>query len=97
MKIDSYTLLGLVFLALAILLKFAVALDTYLLKLFNSLMFSEIFFSYFTEIGNGFICLAIIVPIFSYASIEKCNANSRRDADRQQRFFVCLRGSSSFK
>tara|TARA_B100001989_G_scaffold230449_1_gene188497 strand:- start:6405 stop:7106 length:702 start_codon:yes stop_codon:yes gene_type:complete len=86
MKIDSYTLLGLVFLALAILLKFAVALDIYLLKLFNSLMFSEIFFSYFTEIGNGFICLAIIVPIFSYAS-NRLNLNSIKT---QTLVFTCI-------
>ncbi len=86
MKIDSYTLLGLVFLALAILLKFAVALDIYLLKLFNSLMFSEIFFSYFTEIGNGIICLAIIVPIFSYAS-NRLNLNSIKT---QTLVFTCI-------
>ena len=86
MKIDSYTLLGLVFLALAILLKFSVALDTYLLKFFNSLMFSEIFFSYFTEIGNGFICLAIIVPIFSYSS-NKLNLNSIKT---QTLVFTCI-------
>ena len=29
-------------------------------------MIDKTFFSYFTEIGNGLICLAIIVPILSY-------------------------------
>lgn len=86
MKINTYTLLGLVFLALAMLLKFLVALDIYLLKFFNSFLFSEIFFSYFTEIGNGLICIAIIVPVLSFAS----NKSNLKTVKPQTLVFTCI-------
>mgnify|MGYP001204497987 FL=1 len=86
MKIDYFTLVGLVFLALAMLLKLMVPLDIYLLKFFNSAMFSKSFFKYFTEIGNGLICLAIIVPILSYAS-QNSNLTSIKT---QTLVFTCI-------
>ena len=43
MKIDYFTLVGLAFLALALLLKLMIPLDIYLLKFFNSAMFSKFF------------------------------------------------------
>tara|TARA_B100000886_G_scaffold133091_1_gene89791 strand:+ start:2082 stop:2786 length:705 start_codon:yes stop_codon:yes gene_type:complete len=75
MKMDSYTFLGSAFLTLSLLLKLMAPLDVYILKSLNSLMFSEFFFSCFTEIGNGLICLAVIAPILSYVS-HKSNLNS---------------------
>ena len=33
-------------------------------------MFNEVFFSYFTELGNGLICLAIIIPVLSLLSFK---------------------------
>ena len=75
MKTDSYIFLGSAFLVLSLFLKLMTPLDIYILKFLNSLMFSEFFFSYFTEIGNGLICLAIIAPILSYVS-HKSNLNS---------------------
>ena len=86
MKIDYFTLVGLAFLALALLLKLMIPLDIYLLKFFNSAMFSKFFFKYFTEIGNGLICLAIIVPILSYAS-KNSNLNSVKT---QTLVFTCI-------
>ena len=56
MRLNNYTLLSLIFLALSLMMKSIPLLDIEMLKFFNSLMFSEAFFSYFTEIGNGLIC-----------------------------------------
>ena len=70
MKIDSYLSLGLIFLALAFFLKLLFPFDVYILKSFNSAMFSELFFKNFTEIGNGLICLAVIVPVLSLSLIH---------------------------
>ena len=83
---DSYTFFGSAFLALSLLLKFMTPLDIYILKFLNSLMFSEFFFSYFTEIGNGLICLAIISPILSYVS-HKSNLNGIKI---QTLIFTCI-------
>jgi membrane-associated phospholipid phosphatase len=38
-------------------------------------MFNEIFFSYFTELGNGLVCLAIVIPLLSLISY-KTNLNN---------------------
>ena len=70
MKVNHYTLLSLIFLALALVMKSIPILDIKVLKFFNALMFDETFFRYFTEIGNGLICLAIIVPLLSLISYK---------------------------
>ena len=70
MTINNYSLLSLIFFALALLLKSVPAFDIWLLKALNSLMFSEVFFSYFTELGNGLICLAIVIPALSFLSFK---------------------------
>ena len=86
MKMNSYIFLGSAFLVLSLFLKLITPLDIYLLKFLNSLMFSEFFFSYFTEIGNGLICLAVIAPILSYVS-HKSNLNSIKI---QTLVFTCI-------
>ena len=86
MKTDSYIFLGSAFLVLSLFLKLMTPLDICILKFLNSLMFSEFFFSYFTEIGNGLICLAIIAPILSYVS-HKSNLNSVKI---QTLVFTCI-------
>ena len=63
-------MLSLIFLALALVMKSIPPLDIKVLKFFNALMFDETFFRYFTEIGNGLICLAIIVPLLSLISYK---------------------------
>ena len=68
MKVNHYTLLSLVFLALSLLMKSIPLLDIKVLKFFNTLMIDKTFFSFFTEIGNGLICLAITVPLLSLIS-----------------------------
>ena len=68
MKFNHYTLLSLIFLALSLTMKSIPQLDIQLLKFFNTLMFNKTFFSYFTEIGNGLVCLAITVPLLSIVS-----------------------------
>ena len=75
MTINNYSLLSLIFFALALLVKSVPAIDVVSLKILNSLMFNEIFFSYFTEIGNGLICLALIIPLLSFLSF-KSNLNN---------------------
>ena len=70
MTINNYSLLSLIFFALALLLKSVPAFDIWLLKALNSLMYSEVFFSYFTELGNGLICLAIVIPALSFLSFK---------------------------
>lgn len=68
MKVNPYILLSLIFLALSLMMKSIPQLDIQLLKFFNTLMFNKMFFSYFTEIGNGLVCLAITVPLLSIIS-----------------------------
>lgn len=75
MTINNYSLLSLIFFALALLVKSVPAIDIGSLKILNSLMFNESFFSYFTEIGNGLICLAILIPLLSLIS-HKTNLNN---------------------
>lgn len=75
MTINNYSLLSLIFFALALLVKSVPAIDIGSLKILNSLMFNEIFFSYFTELGNGLICLAILIPLLSLIS-HKTNLNN---------------------
>ena len=75
MTINNYSILSLIFFALALLVKSVPAIDIGSLKILNSLMFNEIFFSYFTEIGNGLICLAILIPLLSLIS-HKTNLNN---------------------
>lgn len=75
MTINNYSLLSLIFFALALLVKSVPAIDIGSLKILNSLMFNEIFFSYFTELGNGLICLAILIPLLSFIS-HKTNLNN---------------------
>ena len=75
MTINNYSLLSLIFFALALLVKSVPAIDIGSLKILNSLMFNEIFFSYFTELGNGLICLAILIPFLSFIS-HKTNLNN---------------------
>lgn len=70
MTINNYSLLSLIFFALALMVKSVPAIDIWSLKALNSLMFSEVFFSYFTELGNGLICLAIIIPALSFLSFK---------------------------
>ena len=55
-------------LALGLVLKYFPAIDMYFLRALNSLMFHEVFLSYFTELGNGFICLSIVIPLLSFSS-----------------------------
>ena len=68
MKVNPYILLSLIFLALSLTMKSIPQLDIQVLKFFNTLMFNKTFFSYFTEIGNGLVCLAITVPLLSMVS-----------------------------
>ena len=68
MKVNPYILLSLIFLALSLTMKSIPYLDIQVLKFFNTLMFNKTFFSYFTEIGNGLVCLAITVPLLSIVS-----------------------------
>ena len=68
MKVNPYILLSLIFLALSLTMKSIPQLDIQVLKFFNTLMFNKTFFSYFTEIGNGLVCLAITVPLLSIVS-----------------------------
>jgi membrane-associated phospholipid phosphatase len=75
MTINNYSILSLIFFALALLVKSVPAIDIGSLKILNSLMFNEIFFSYFTELGNGLICLAILIPLLSLIS-HKTNLNN---------------------
>ena len=75
MTINNYSLLSLIFFALALLVKSVPAIDIGSLKILNSLMFNEIFFLYFTELGNGLICLAILIPLLSFIS-HKTNLNN---------------------
>ena len=70
MKVNPYILLSLIFLALSLTMKSIPQLDIQLLKFFNTLMFNKTFFSYFTEIGNGLVCLAITVPLLSIVSYK---------------------------
>ncbi len=42
--------------------------DYFLLHFFNSNFYNEEFFKYFTEIGNGYIVAAFVIPAMSYAS-----------------------------
>jgi membrane-associated phospholipid phosphatase len=75
MTINNYSILSLIFFALALLVKSVPAIDIGSLKILNSLMFNEIFFSYFTELGNGLVCLAIVIPLLSLISY-KTNLNN---------------------
>ena len=75
MTINHYSLLSLIFFALALLVKSVPAVDIGSLKILNSLMFNETFFSYFTELGNGLICLSILIPLLSLIS-HKTNLNN---------------------
>ena len=68
MKVNPYILLSLIFLALSFMMKSIPQLDIQVLKFFNTLMFNKTFFSYFTEIGNGLVCLAVTVPLLSMVS-----------------------------
>lgn len=68
MKVNPYILLSLIFLALSLTMKSIPQLDIQVLKFFNTLMFNKTFFSYFTEIGNGLVCLAVTVPLLSMVS-----------------------------
>ena len=68
MKVNPYILLSLIFLALSLTMKSIPQLDIQVLKFFNTLMFNKTFFSYFTEIGNGLVCLAVTVPLLSIVS-----------------------------
>ena len=70
MKVNPYILLSLIFLALSLTMKSIPQLDIQVLKFFNTLMFNKTFFSYFTEIGNGLVCLAITVPLLSIVSYK---------------------------
>ena len=70
MKVNPYILLSLIFLALSLTMKSIPYLDIQVLKFFNTLMFNKTFFSYFTEIGNGLVCLAITVPLLSIVSYK---------------------------
>ena len=70
MAINNYSLLSLIFFALALLVKSVPDIDVVSLKILNTLMFNEVLFSYFTELGNGLICLAIIIPVLSLLSFK---------------------------
>lgn len=70
MAINNYSLLSLIFFALALLVKSVPDIDVVSLQILNTLMFNEVFFSYFTELGNGLICLAIIIPVLSLLSFK---------------------------
>ena len=70
MAINNYSLLSLIFFALALLVKSVPDIDVVSLHILNTLMFNEVFFSYFTELGNGLICLAIIIPVLSLLSFK---------------------------
>ena len=68
MKVNPYILLSLIFLALSLTMKSIPQLDIQVLKFFNTLMYNKTFFRYFTEIGNGLVCLAVTVPLLSMVS-----------------------------
>lgn len=70
MATNNYSLLSLIFFALALLVKSVPDIDVVSLQILNTLMFNEVFFSYFTELGNGLICLAIIIPVLSLLSFK---------------------------
>mgnify|MGYP005651987875 FL=1 len=75
MAINNYSLLSLIFFALALLVKSVPDIDVVSLQILNTLMFNEVFFSYFTELGNGLICLAIIIPVLSLLSFKTKSNN----------------------
>ena len=68
MTINNYSLVSLCFFVLALLVKSVPSVDIEALRIFNSLLFNEVFFSYYTELGNGLVCLALIIPALSYIS-----------------------------
>ena len=61
-------LLGLLLFSLALSLKFFPDFDLALLKFFNNFLFSETFFTYFTEFGNGWFVVALVIPLLSFIS-----------------------------
>ena len=70
MKINSDLILGLIFFGLAFSLKFLPSFDIATLKFFNSFLFSSTFFTYFTEFGNGWFVVALVIPVLSFISYK---------------------------
>ena len=70
MKINSDLILGLIFFGLAFSLKFLPSFDIATLKFFNSFLFSSTFFTYFTEFGNGWFVVALVIPALSFISYK---------------------------
>ncbi len=70
MKINNDIIFGLLLFGLGIFLKFLPNFDIRLLEFFNSFLFSEVFFTYFTEFGNGWFVVALVIPILSFISYQ---------------------------
>ncbi len=70
MKMNKDLLLGLLFFGLALSLKFFPDFDLVLLKFFNNFLFNENFFIYFTEFGNGWFAVALVIPTLSFVSYQ---------------------------
>ena len=68
MKINNDLFLGLVFFWSAFSLKFLPSFDIAALKFFNSFLFNSTFFTYFTEFGNGWFVVALVIPLLSFIS-----------------------------
>ncbi len=70
MKINKDLFFGFLIFLLALTLKLFPAFDLFLLKFLNSFLFNENFFSYFTELGNGWFTVALIIPTLSFISFR---------------------------
>ena len=61
-------LIGLLIFCIGLTIKFFPAIDIALLTFFNKFLFNETFYSYFTELGSGWIAVALIFPLMSFIS-----------------------------
>ena len=61
-------ILAFFFFALGLGLHFLPDYDYLLLHFFNNKFYNPDFFKYFTEIGNGFIAAAFVIPLLSLVS-----------------------------
>ena len=61
-------ILAFFFFSLGLALHFLPDYDYLLLHFFNSKFYNPDFFKYFTEIGNGFIAAAFVIPLLSFVS-----------------------------
>ena len=65
---QTYYILAFFFFVLGLSLHFLPNYDYLLLHFFNSKFYNPDFFKYFTEVGNGFIAAAFVIPLLSFIS-----------------------------